>query len=383
MERRDFIGKAPGDLIQIEINNEIDYAFLPYRLPKEFDLNEELIQKLIDAREELARLDGMGRSMPHYELLLKPIQRREAIKSSSLEGTIVQPEDLILYEIGDRDTETQKDKLDEKKEVLNYIKALRYGQELLNDIPISLRLIRELHNVLMRGVRGNEKDPGNFRRIQVQLGSDRRFLPPPPQYIMHHLDLLEKDIHADHDIDNLLYCFMIHYQFEAIHPFTDGNGRVGRLLLSLMIYNMFEHRQPWLYLSSFFDKYKDEYISKLYNISAKNDWKSWLSFCLQATKEQAKDSFNKLSKLVELRNKYFEMVSSRRQKARINKIVDELFVLPVINVPRVKKMLNVTYPTARRDVDFLLELGILKPAWEDIYPQHFAAPEILQIVYYE
>jgi Fic family protein len=170
------------------------------------------------------------------------------LKSSSLEGTYATPEQLLLFEIEPREPKSSKDPVNSWREVSNYSRALRIGQDLLSDLPISLRLIKELHKELLRGVRGENKNPGNFRRTQVHIGSDRRFIPPPPTKVKDCLNDLELYIHTENNIDPLIAAFMVHYQFETIHPFMDGNGRVGRLLLSLMIFQNCNLKSPWLYL---------------------------------------------------------------------------------------------------------------------------------------
>lgn len=381
MDKSFFSNKSPGELIQIDIGSQKDWAFLPSPLPHSLEMEKDIYEALMSAREELARLDGIGRGMPHYEILLNPIQRREALKSSSLEGTIVDPEELFIYEINPKDDDSKHYKKNERKEVFNYIKALKHGQKLLDELPISSRLIRELHEVLMSGVRGNEKNPGVFRKTQVQIGSDKRFIPPPPQYVEPMVSQLEKDIHSENDIDKLIFCFMVHYQFEAIHPFSDGNGRVGRLLLSLMIYYNLGHKVPFLYLSPYFEKYKDEYINKLFCVSSYNDWKSWILFCLNSTIAQARDAFVKFDNLVELRTKYMDLIKSSNCNARVNKIIDDLFKVPVLTIPLVKDSLHITYPTAKKDVELLEKHNIVSPLRKFTHPQYYIATEIFKTVY--
>jgi len=238
MDKSLFSHNSLGKLVKIHIYSEQDWAFVPNDLPSNMAISQKIWPLLAEAREELARLDGVGRHMPNYELLLKPLQHREALKSSSLEGTYATPEELLLFEMGPKEPKSQHDQVNSWKEVYNYGNALRKGQKLLaEELPISLRLIKELHKELLSGVRGNQRDPGNFRRSQVHIGSDKRFVPPPPNETTTCLHGLENFIHAENDIDPLIFCFLVHYQFETIHPFLDGNGRVGRLLLSLRFIN--------------------------------------------------------------------------------------------------------------------------------------------------
>ena len=319
--------------------------------------------------------------MPNYELLLKPLQHREALKSSSLEGTYATPEELLLFEIEPKEPKTQHDKVNAWKEVFNYSNALRKGQKLLDELPVSLRLVKELHKELLGGVRGHQRDPGNFRRSQVHIGSDRRFIPPPPRETIDCLHELETYIHSDNEIDPLIFCFLVHYQFETIHPFLDGNGRVGRLLLSLMIYKWCSLTSSWLYLSAFFDKYKDEYIRNLFNVSAKGDWETWIAYCLRATTFQAKDAINRFDKLVALRETYLNRIVNCKGSIRLHKIIDKLFESPAVTVPQISKIFDITYPTARNDIDILCKQNILVKGSYSSRPKVFLSPEIINIAY--
>ena len=226
----------------------------------------------MEAREAIARLDGVGRHMPNHNLLLRPLQQREALRSSSMEGTYATPEELLLYQAEPREPRSSDDRVNAWREVFNYGQALTAGKEILDEgYPLSLQLIRTLHAELLRGVRGEEKAPGEFRQRQVQVGAGGRFIPPPAHYLPECLEALEQSLAAQTGIDPLIRAFMVHYQFEAIHPFNDGNGRVGRLLLSLHIYRSMELGSPWLYLSPFFERHKDDYIDSLFRVSAHND----------------------------------------------------------------------------------------------------------------
>jgi Fic family protein len=381
MDKSLFTDKALGTLKEIIIEGSPDWSFLPSPLPTQWEIPQSMWPLLVTAREEMARLDGVGRHMPTYELLLRPLQRREALKSSSLEGTYATPEQLLLFEIDPKEAKSQHDKINTWREVSNYGKALRLGQELLNDIPVSLRLISELHKELLSGVRGGHRDPGNFRRSQVHIGSDKRFVPPPPLEVMGFLYELEKYMHQENTIDPLIFCFMVHYQFETIHPFLDGNGRVGRLLLSLMLYKWCNLLSPWLYLSSFFDSYRNEYIDCLFNVSAKGDWNSWISFCLRATVYQAKDAIKRFDKLVSLRDEYLRNISTCGGSIRLHKIIEKLFESPAITIPIIAKMFDTSYPTAKSDIELLIKHNILVQSDSEVRPKIFLSPEIIRVAY--
>ena len=381
MNKELFKENSPGRLQKINIQDSTDWAFIPNPLPQEWTIPTDLWPLLLEAREELARLDGVGRHMPDYKLLLKPLQQREALRSSSLEGTYATPEQLLLFEIDPKEPKSENDPVNTWKEVYNYRDALEKGQMLLEKIPVSIRLIKELHKTLLSGVRGYQRDPGNFRRSQVHIGSDRRFIPPPPQEAVKCLNELEIFIHTEKSIDSLIFCYMVHYQFETIHPFLDGNGRVGRLLLSLMIYKFCNLTSPWLYLSSFFDEYKDEYINSLFNVSAKSDWKNWIAYCLRATAHQAKDAIRRFDKLVDLKDKYFKLVSGYGGNIRLYALIEKLFGAPITTIPQASKLLNVSYPTARNDIDILLKSKILSDSSLSQRPKFFFSPDIIKIAY--
>ncbi|MBD3309310.1 DeoR family transcriptional regulator [candidate division KSB3 bacterium] len=381
MDKSLFTDNALGNLVRVAIQGGYDWAFVPYSLPREWKIPLDVWPLLAEAREELARLDGIGRHMPNYELLLRPLQQREALRSSSLEGTYATPEQLLLYEIDPKEPKSHFDPVNAWREVLNYSNALRLGQRMLQDIPVSLRLIKRLHQELLDGVRGYHRNPGEFRRSQVHIGSDRRFVPPPPLDAMKCLQELELYIHQEHTLDPLIFCFMVHYQFEAIHPFLDGNGRVGRLLLSLMIYQWCQLTSPWLYVSAFFDKYKDEYIRLLFRVSTHGKWKDWIMYCLRATAYQAKDAILRCDKLVALRDKYFRAVTEHRWSTGLHRIIEQLFVSPMITIPQVSNMLDISYPTARKDIDHLVKANILVKAEIQQRPKVFLAPEIIQMAY--
>lgn len=381
MDKSVFTTDAPGKLWEITIQEHRDWAFIPDPLPSQWPMPETLWRQLMEAREALARLDGVGRFMPNYNLLLRPLQRREALRSSSLEGTYATPQQLLLFELDPREPKSPHDPVNAWREVMNYNTALELAIQSLEQRPISLNLIRNMHNTLLSGVRGAQRDPGNFRRAQVHIGSDRRFVPPPAHEVMPSLDQLERFIHQETDIDPLIFCFMVHYQFETIHPFWDGNGRVGRLLLSLMIYEKCQLNKPWLYLSAFFDRYKDEYIDGLYRVSTRGDWQNWIAFCLRGTVEQSKDALNRFDQLLNLRNQYVETLAEAGGNVRLNRLLDYLFESPAVTVAQVSEICGVQYNTARGDISRFINADILAESDISTRPKIYFAPEILNIAY--
>jgi Fic family protein len=376
-----FTDNKLGELLEIR-SPPLNLAFVPQPLPTDWSMPSELWPLLMQAREGLARLDGVGRHMVNHRLLLVPLQQREALRSSSMEGTYATPEELLLYQMDPRDPSSDTDRANAWREVFNYGKALQIGINLLDGgLPISLRLIREIHQALLSGVRGHNRRPGEFRDCQVQIGAGARFVPPPPHCLDACLDAFEKFHHTESGIDPLIRAFMAHYQFETIHPFRDGNGRVGRLLLSLTIYQWLDLGSPWLYLSSFFERHKDEYIDRLFMVSADGRWLDWVRFCLQGVVAQCHDTIVRIDRLVALRADYLERISHSGGSARLHRILESLFASPVITVPQARDLTEVTYPTAKSDLDRLVTLGILAEGPTDMTPRFLAAPEIIAVAY--
>jgi Fic family protein len=298
-----------------------------------------------------------------------------------LEGTYAAPEDLLLFELHPRKPKSEKDPANAWSEVSNHSLALRQGMKLLDELPFCLRLIRELHARLLGGVRGKDRTPGEFRKSQVHIGSDRRFVPPPPNYLPGCLDAFEKRLHCDDaKYDPLIRCYLLHYQFEAIHPFMDGNGRVGRVLLSLLISRWCRLSLPWLYMSAFFEKHKDEYIDNLYRISSEGDWETWIEFCLRGTVVQAEDSIRRCDSLRLLKDHFIQ--EGGGVSVRTHAIIEDLFTSPVLTIPNLVKRYSITYPTAKTDITGLVRKGILQEI-SDSRPRVYFAPRIFQIAYTE
>lgn len=329
---------------------------------------------------ELGRLDGATTSLPDPGILLRPLENREALRSSSLEGTYATPRELLLFELPDNAPETaSREHVNAWREVNNYRNALQQSSgDSVIDAP--LHLIRQLHQTLMRDVRGSDRTPGAFRTDQVFIGSEHRFTPPPPEHVMLCLEGLESFIkNPNPEIHPLVRAFLAHYQFETIHPFGDGNGRVGRLLMTIMIRELCGHRRPWLYLSAFFDQFKDEYIDRLFTVSTSNAWDQWVDFCLRATIAQARDTFDRCTKLLALREEYRRTVAA---KPRLSRIVDMLFENPIMRTTSLATTLKITYPTAQRDVEQLVNYEIIRELGT-VYPKTHYAPRIYGITFYE
>jgi Fic family protein len=369
--------RSQGALVRIGSGEE-RHAFVPNPLPPRWVWPSGLWPTLLEAHKALAALDGTGRHLPNSTLVLRPLQTREAVRSSSLEGTYTDPQQQALFEL-----EPELDTADERsaqREVFNYGEALRFRQQSRDRIPLSLRLIRDLHRVLMTGVRGGDKNPGSFRQYQNQIGKPARFVPAPPERLADLLDVFEKYLHAPRAYDPLVDAFLVHYQFEAIHPFMDGNGRVGRLLLSILIEEWCGLRDQWLFMSAYFDENKDEYMSRLFRVSSEGDWEGWTDFCLRGVAVQAADTQRRCERLLALHADFTRRTHRLSGSVRLLAIVDSLFNTPVAKVAPAARQLGVTYPTARSDLAKLAEAGILRELSGAAQITYYC-PEILRVIY--
>ena len=369
-----------GELVPVHGVPEVTHAFVPNPLPPAWKWPSELWPLLLDARTALASLDGIGKHLPNPELVLRPLQNREAQRSSSLEGTITDPRQQALFQIDPKYPDSRDDVANAHREVFNYGRALRLRFEKSSDLPLSLRLIRELHAVLMDGVRGEEHDPGQFRRIQNLIGRPPRFVPPPVNYVLDLVGALEKYLHQERPLNPLVEAFLVHYQLEAIHPFRDGNGRVGRLFLSILIAEWCGLSRQWLYMSDFFDRNKDEYIDRLFRISTVGDWRGWVEFCLRGTVIQAKDTEQRCEGLLALKDEFDERIRGVGGSSRLSGIVDDLFMVPVVRASILAKQYKVTYNTARSDLAKLERAGIVENARSQ-RPRVYYCPKIFDITY--
>ncbi len=359
MRREDFVVGAPGRLVGT-VENAV--AFVPHPLPPEFLWTSELATALSVADRELGRLGGVGTQLPNPHLLIEPFLQREAVLSSRIEGTQAGLTDLHRFRLS---PEAEQEVAD-AREVQNYVDALELGLQRVNELPLSLRLIREIHAKLMTGVRGAERAPGDFRRVQNWIGRpgcalvEATFVPPPVPEMTEALHRLEAYFHSPPTLPPLIRLALMHYQFEAIHPFVDGNGRVGRLLITFSLCAEKLLTQPLLYLSAYFEARRDEYYQQLLAVSRNGAWYSWLLFFLRGVAEQANDARLRAGKLLTLREEFRRRLQARRGSARALDLVDRLFRYPYFNVAVVRKALSVSFPGAQQLVDKLAAAGIVR-----------------------
>lgn len=343
-------------------------AFVPNPMPNAVDLSPQLVMALSKADRALGELAGLGRGMANPYLLIRLFSHREAVLSSKIEGTQTTFKDLAVYEAGQQLLSLGDSRArDDVQEVSNYIAALNFGLERVAELPVSLRLIRELHGRLMQGVRGQDKRPGEFRASQVWIGQPgapmnmANYVPPPAPELDAALHAFELALHDDVPVPPLVRLALIHYQFETIHPFLDGNGRIGRLLVSLLLSTWQLLPQPLLYLSAFFEANRSAYYHLLMRVTTESSWEDWISFFLRGVESQALDALIRGKKLQDLREEFHRRVQAPRSSSIAVQLVDELFNTPAVTVSSVQKMLQTTYNTAQAHVQRLVKLGILTP----------------------
>lgn len=388
MDPARFRNSTAGRVTKVGTGEAAYWAFLPADLPPALAWDSLLVSILSKADLALGELAGLGRTIPNPLLLVGPFVRREAVLSSRIEGTETDIADLYGYEAGQlplpglgREGASESD----AREVLNCVRALEYGFEGVGTLPVSLRLMRELHERLMEGVRGEHATPGEFRRSQNWIGppgctlNEAYFVPPPPTEMHTALDAFEKYLHAEDEYPLLVRLALIHYQFEALHPFLDGNGRIGRLLISLLLVHWGLLPLPLLYLSAFLDRHRDEYYDLLMGVSEKGAWREWIQFFLRGVGEQARDAVSRATRLHDLQLAWRERLAGARS-ALPGRLAEMLFESPVVSIPQVQRTLDVTYSTAQSNVERLIHADILRQVGESSYGRAFVGWEILEIM---
>jgi Fic family protein len=332
-------------------------AFVPAPLPPDppLVLDRELIGLLSDADRALGRLDGVSTVLPNPDLFVAMYVRQEAVLSSQIEGTQSTLEDVLQFEVDERGRSLPKD----IREVVNYVKALNYGLERLERLPLCNRLLREIHEVLMTGVRGGDQTPGEFRRSQNWIRphgctlNDASFVPPSVGDRADALDRLERFLHDRTSLPHLIHCGLAHAQFETIHPFLDGNGRVGRLLIALLLCERGILHRPLLYLSAYLKARRAEYYDRLTAIRMDGDWEGWIKFFLRGVSEVSESAAATARRIPELRESHRRVVDNPQ-------LLDYLFEQPLVSVSIVKDRLGCTFPTASKLVAQYAERGLLR-----------------------
>ena len=334
-------------------------AFVPAPLPPPIAWDAELVGTLSRADQAIGRLAGEGRRFPNPHLFISPFLHREAVLSSRIEGTRTTLGELLAARAG---VPSGSDPAD-LREVGNYVAALEYGLDRLNTLPLSLRLLREIHERLMRGVRGDTATPGEFRRSQNWIGPpgcslrDATYVPPPVDELMGCLDALERFLH-DENLPPLVHAALAHAQFEAVHPFLDGNGRIGRLLVTLLLLVRDVLPSPLLYLSAWFEASREEYYAHLLAVTQHGAWEPWLVYFLTGVCTQAEDALARIQDIDDLYGRWQEGLVGT-QSGRPEQVLRLFVANPFRTVRGVAQEMDVAYTTARRAIDRLEEAGIV------------------------
>lgn len=341
-------------------------AFIPNPLPPDppIKYDGELRNLLSHADRALARLDGITTVLPNPELFVGMYVKKEALLSSQIEGTQASLEGVLKFEAN----LTPSEDINEIKEVVNYIKALDYGMKRLEKLPISNRLIKEIHRILITGTRGTHKTPGEFRRSQNWIGpaganlNEATFVPPPPEIVPELMSDLEKFIHRKNDIPPLIKIALIHSQFETIHPFLDGNGRVGRLLITFYLYWKGILSRPLLYLSFYLKKHRSEYYHWLMEVRLKGEWERWLKFFLTGIIEVSREASETAKEIIELKEKLIKkLIEKRVASGYAIGLIDMLFSMPIITSGEVQSKLGIgSKDTVNKLIKKFLDTQILK-----------------------
>jgi Fic family protein len=379
MRRQDFNTNAPGELVQISTASDREqWAFLPRPLPPTWTPSLRAVTLIVGAERALAALNMLGQMLPNPHLLIRPFLQREAVASSRIEGTVTDLRQLMLFEA---DEETAPNRSD-AREVSNYVSALEYALAQPSDRALTSALIKEAHHLLMADVRGGDKRPGQFRSLQVYIadrGGGARFVPPPPTDVPGLIDDLTRFIARASEIPELVRIAMIHYQFETIHPFEDGNGRIGRLLMTLLLsrWNLLD--KPLLYLSGYFERNRSDYIDGLLAVSQRGQWDRWIEFCLEAVAVQASDGVHKGRQLLDLREGYRARYQTAK-RAGILPLIDNLFIWPTATVRQIEERLDIPRFTAQRYVTQLVDDGVLIEVTGRQRNRIFAAFDVIDVL---
>ncbi|MDQ7248665.1 Fic family protein [Dongia sedimenti] len=363
MKAQDFGRTAPGKLVPT-IDGAV--AFLPDPLPPRRVLDlEPMINLLASASQSLGELAGIGGIMTNPYLLIRPLLRQEAVASSRIEGTITSVRQLALFESG---MDVAGDAPD-AREVHNYVRALEHGIARLQELPVCLRMMNEMHTILLESVtdrRGARVRAGEVRGEQNWIGGstrikDARYVPPPPQEVMPALHAFEKYMQAaEPELPLLVRLALLHYQFEAIHPYPDGNGRLGRLIIPLILCERKALPQPLLYLSSYFERNRDDYIDLMFDVSTDGLWERWIAFFLRGVEAECRATVTKIRRLQDMRQDFMRRVQRARSSVLLGRLIDLFFEHPILFVPTIARDLGISYNAAKNNLKRLAEVGIVK-----------------------
>ena len=346
------------------LSGEMAYqSFRPNPLPPEppIEMSNEMIAKLVDANRKLATLDGLSSRIPNMDLFVSMYVRKEALLSSQIEGTQCTLDD-ILNPFAEENTNLNV------SDVVNYIRAEEFAIDRLQTLPLCNRLIKETHAVLMEGVRGQEKNPGEFRYSQNWIGGqgstlrNARYIPPNPEDMMNAMSDLEKYMNGEDSLDPLIQAALIHYQFETTHPFLDGNGRVGRLLITLFLMEKKILSTPSVYISYFLKTNRIEYYDRMTQVRKTGDYEQWVLFFLQALSDSAEDAIQTIDELTKIHNRNVQKFNSMTKRQQTNAINFLIYLEknPIIDIQKTAAALNLSYNTVAKSVALFVDNGILQ-----------------------
>ena len=365
------------------LGGEASYlSFRPNPLPPipEIKMDEEIVRLLIEANKQLVKLDMASQFISNADLFISMYVRKEALISSQIEGTQCTLDDVL-------DPEVEMNANLDVSDVINYVKATQYAIKRLDKLPLCCRLIREIHEVLMEGARGQDKCPGEFRHSQNWIGpancslKEARYIPPNVEDMQNAMSDLEKYINENVEYDPLIRVALIHYQFETIHPFLDGNGRIGRLLILLYLMGQGLLAKPVIYISYFLKKNQVEYYDRISEVRRSGNYEQWVRFFLEAVSKAAADSLETIQKLSSLHDTNIEKLpKTMRAKDNLRAVFDYIEQYPIIEIKRTAQELDISYNTVATAVTKLMELGILQETTNAARNRVFAYGEYLEIL---
>lgn len=339
-------------------------TFIPPLLPPDLDY-KSIFPDIVKARDIIARYDEAVKRLPNPEIIQRTFVTKEAVLSSKIEGTQATLDEVLMFDAQDSKSE-ENEKEKDYREIFNYRLAIKYGKKFLKEKPLTENVIKELHKILLNSVRGQNKDPGQFRRMQVYIGpygatiNEASYIPPEPQYIPELFSNLEKFIYSDDIVDPLVQIAIAHYQFEAIHPFMDGNGRVGRLIIPLFLYEKKVTSYPNIYISEFFEENRDVYYQLLRSISEKNEWLPWIKFFLEAVQKQTSSTLNEVVEI----EKLYKTLKDKMPELNsfyANSFLDAIFMKPTFSAKTVKEISKIeNNQTLYTVIDKFLKANIIQ-----------------------
>jgi Fic family protein len=358
------------------------FAFVPHPLPASVPLSERTYKLMSEAERAVGRLDAGVSKLPSPSLLVRQALRREAVSTSALEGTYT-----LFSDVLQADYVEERKRSAEVREVLNYVEASERGLHLIKQKPICLTLLAELQQVIVRGTRGDGYDAGRLREVTVYIGERKlgiehsRFVPPPPgDELVLGISEWEKWINADDDVPLLVKVAIGHYQFEALHPFSDGNGRLGRLIVTLQLVYAGALHYPLLNLSSWLEPRKDEYKDLMLDVSRTGQWDAWVQFFCRAVAAQADDAVSRIDELMGIRNEFLDRLRADKARGIVLEIVEDLIGYPVITASVAASLHNVTYPPANMAIQRLEKLGILREITGGSYGKVYVCEQVMRVV---